>query len=135
MSNAAILDTGSAFCSLVNKQLLAGVHVSNNVIQMQTNVGSRASDKKGSMPGREIDPWHDEQSTANAFGFSQPMKENGIACDAAKENCINVHADDGVIKFKNKDGLCVCVNSQSSARTHAKRNKRRMTSNRRRILS
>ena len=49
--DAVLLDTGSTFSSMMNDELITGVHQVANPIEMQTNTGERIIDKKATLPG------------------------------------------------------------------------------------
>ena len=52
IAQSAILDTGSTFSAMANKKLAAGVHSSDDMMQMNANAGLRAINQKGQVPCR-----------------------------------------------------------------------------------
>ena len=104
--NGVILDTGSTFNSMANEKLVAGVYDTPDMIQMNTNVGSRLIKKKGKVPGIKEDPWFDANSKANVFSFARLSEQYKITCDTSKEQAFLVHTENGIVKFKQtKEGL------------------------------
>ena len=104
--HGVILDTGSTFNSMANENLVAGVYDTKDMIQMNTNVGSRLIKKKGKVPGIKDDPWFDSNSKANVFSFARLSEQYKITCDTSKEQAFLVHTENGIIKIKKtKKGL------------------------------
>ena len=67
MKDTTVPDAGSSFSSMFNKELLTEVYNSKDLMQMNTNAGSRILSKRGPMLGLEHVPWHDEESRANVW--------------------------------------------------------------------
>ena len=123
MKQAVVLDTGSTFASVANEELLTGVCNSDDLMQMNANVGSRVVGKKGEMPGLKADPWFDPKSKVNVFGFAKSAEQYRMTCDTSKMNGFDVHAEHGTIKFmKDENGLCTCVFSDEHKK-HAEEEK------------
>ena len=64
-----ILESGSAFNLLKNKELLANIQEANGTMSMMTNTGHHVMKEEGTVPGLDTKVWHDPKSEANTFGL------------------------------------------------------------------
>ena len=103
---SVILDTGSTFTSMKNKDLVVNVEQAEYPIQMRTNTGSREIERQGEVLGLDAKAWIDEDSVANIFSFSDLSDQFHVTFDNKKEDAFNVYVDDKIVKFKrSKEGL------------------------------
>ena len=103
---SVILDTGSTFTSIKNKDLVINMEEADEPIQMRTNTGGRKLNKQGEVIGLETRAWIDEQSVANIFGFSDIVDQYHVTFDNSKDDAFHVHIGDRIVKFKrSEEGL------------------------------
>ncbi len=100
LKNVILMDSGSTLKSTIaNPDFLTNIRVSQNPINMATNIGSKAITLEGDMPGLGVTPF-DETHMTNILGLSKNAKEHRITYDSAKEDAFLMHTDNGIIKFE-----------------------------------
>ena len=105
--NDSLLDAGATMNSAKNEDLLAGVCESDKPAMMCTNTGKHKRNKKGTLTGVDADPWHDEESLANAMRFGELAKESRTTCDSMVSDSFHQHSEIGLVEFKkSEEGLC-----------------------------
>ena len=67
-NEVVLLDTGSTFSAMKNKKPIAGVKQTNDMMDMNTNAGSRPLCNEGQMPGLEADAFF-SQFNGKCVGF------------------------------------------------------------------
>ena len=102
-----MLDTKLTFTSICNKDLLAGVKIADEPIEMKTNVGTQMLIHTGEILGMKQKVWYDPKSVASIFGFGDMVYQYCITYDSEKEDTFNIHVSNNkVVKFKcSSDGL------------------------------
>jgi len=102
-----VLDTGSTFSSVHNKNLITNIKEATKPIMMKTNTGKRLIKEEGTIDGFNKQIWYDPEAAVNIFGFKDVKEQYRITYDSKQEDAFNIHLDDNnKVKFKaSSEGL------------------------------
>ena len=130
-----MLDTGTTSHYVVNEKFLKDIHVSDQVMNLSTNVGSKVIKLRGELPGAGL-VWNDKDGIENVLSFKKLSDMYRITIDKAIENAFNVHMKHEIVKFVlTYDGLYVATPSDkllkniSDSKNQIMRNLRTLSEN------
>ena len=96
-----ILDTGSTFSSMHNKELITGVKKTDRCIMMKTNSGNRVIKNQVTVEGFNKKVWYDPEAHVNIFGFRDVKDQYRVTYNSAQEDAFIIHLNNkDKVKFK-----------------------------------
>ena len=106
LKDVLILDSGSTFSVMANRNLCGPVFTSKMPIKMGTNNGTKTIREETSIPGIDHQMYFNEEGMANVLSLFDLSKQYRITFDSAIGNHFTVHTDEGNFKFRcSEEGL------------------------------